>query len=622
MRIFISPVLLILQLTPFFLRAENDTTKTNPGNPPSITRLFNQNQFEYADSTFSINSSLYDFQKYVPKNTLGNSGLPVHDLQYRPYSSSLGFNYYKNNYAPYSFSPYNLNFFNTRTPYTDLFYVMGTKQEQFFKMTFSYNVKKNWNVTADFLRIHSNGNYIRQETSDNCLSLSTNYRSGNNRYWLLASVIYNRFKNEENGGIADDSTFRASGTADKQLMAVHLDSAKKNAGNANIFLKQILNFGRHSEDTLKKEAIIPESRLILTSSIDGNYFKYDDAIPTSGFYSNIYNDSLTTADSTFYYKIENELSWKRLDNLRHRGIIDQAGFGISLKHQFGSIWQQRSDTVFNNVMAGAEVYNTYSLHSFWWRVSAHYVLDGYNRKDYNAEAVVKKQSRDSLNSLIFRLESVLKSPDFIYDFYRSNHFAWENNFEKTQKNAAEISFTMKKFGLAVSAAYSAYTNILYFDNYAIPRMYKGTVPVLSAALKKDFVFYNWHLNNTIVYQQTPDSSVIRLPQLILEHSLYYEHDLLKKALRLQIGAAVHYTSSYYADAYMPATGQFYLQDEKKYGNYPLVDFFVNAQIKTVRVFLKVDHLNSGWSGNNYILTPDYPYADRTFKFGVSWKFFD
>ncbi|MCW3104406.1 MAG: hypothetical protein JWO09_2846 [Bacteroidetes bacterium] len=622
MRSIISPVLLILLLTPFFLRAENDTTKTTPGNPPSITRLFNQNQFEYADSTFSINSSLYDFQKYVPKNTLGNTGLPIHDLQYTSFSSSLGFNYYKNHYDYYSFSPYNLNFFNTRTPYTDLFYVMGTKEEQFFKFTFSYNVKKNWNITADFLRIRSGGNYLRQGTNDNCAALSTNYRSGNNRYWLLSAVVYNSFKNTENGGIADDSMFQDFGNNDKKLLDINLNSAKKSVANGTIFLKQILNFGRHSEDTAQKEVIIPGSRLILSSSVDGNYFKYEDENPSAGYYSHIFIDSLKTTDSVFHYKIENELSWKRVDNLRHRGIIDQAGFGLSLRHQYGYVWQQKSDTVFNNLIAGAEVYNTYSRNSFWWRVSGHYVIDGYNRKDYNAEAVIKKQSKDSLNSITLKLESVVKTPDFIYDFYRSNHFVWENNFGKMQKNAAGLSFIMKKIKLAASVTYSVYTDIAYFDNYAMARMYTGTVAVLSAAVKKDFTFYNWHLNNAVIYQQTPDSSVIRLPQFILEHSLYYEHDLLKKALRLQVGASVYYTSAYYANAYMPATGQFYLQDEKKYGNYPFIDFFVNAEIKSVRVFIKVDHLNSGLSGNTYVLTPGYPYAGRTFKFGVSWKFFD
>ena len=53
-----------------------------------------------------------------------------------------------------------------------------------------------------------------------------------------------------------------------------------------------------------------------------------------------------------------------------------------------------------------------------------------------------------------------------------------------------------------------------------------------------------------------------------------------------------------------------------------VDFFLNVKIKTVRVFIKADHLNSSMSGNNYMITPHYPANDRTFKLGISWRFWD
>lgn len=622
MRIFISPVLLIFQLIPFLLQAQNDSTKII--SPPSITKYFDQHQFEYADSAFSIDNSLYNFHKYIPKNTLGNTGLPIHDLEYNPFSSSPGFNFYKNNFSDYFFSPRKLKFFNTRTPYTDLFYVAGTKKEQLFRMTFSYNLRKNWNITADLFRTRSVGTYLRQNTNDNSLALSTNYRSNNNRYWLLAAITYNSYKNAENGGITNDSIFQGHGTIDTRLLTVNLASAKRNTGDGAIFLKQILNFGRRSEsaDTALNNRIIPSYRLILNSSIDGNYMKYEDDNPQSGFYSNIYNDSTKTADSTFYYKVENELSWKRIDNLKHRGVLDLLGFGLSVKHQFVDFWEKGIDTVFNNLGGGAELYNTYSKNSFWWHLSGNYIIDGYNKNDYNGSLIITKQSKDSMNKLSLHLESLLRRPDFIYNFYSSNHFAWINNFEKTQKNTAEIFFLMKRYKLQAKASYSVYTNVLYFDNYAIPRIYKGIIPVFSASVKKDFTLLNWHLDNRIVYQYVPDSTVVHVPELILEHSLYYEHDMFKKALHLQIGAGVYYTSAYYADAYMPATGQFYIQDQKKYGNYPFIDFFINGQIKTVRVFFKIDHLNKGWNGNNYLLTPGYPYAGRTFKFGVSWKFFD
>jgi hypothetical protein len=619
MRIFIKIIFPLYFFIPSILSADNDTTK-NRDVPNPFTKDFDQHQFEYIDSAISIESSLNNFQNYLDKNILGNNGLPFFPLDYKLFSPSTGFNYYQNHYSNYFYIPQKLRFYNTRTPYTDLLYVAGTKREQMFKMTFSYNVKKNWNVTANFMRIRSEGVYLRQNTNDNSLALSTNYKSDNNRYWLIASLIYNDYRNAENGGISSDSVFRDGGAVDEKLLDINLIAAKKTVANANIFLKQILNFGKQQPDTSRR--IIPHSRIILTSLLDANYIKYEDNNPASGYYSSIYFDSIKTVDSTFHFLIDNEFAWKRLDNLKHSGLGDMLGVGVSLKHQYIEVNQRNTDTSFNNIIIGSEFYNTYSRNLFWWNVSGKYAISGYNKENYNVSASFRKNFKDSLNALGLKIESRLQSPDLIYNFYRSNHFLWMNNFSQTQVNSAELFYEMKKHKLFVFAGHSVYSNILYFDNYAIAREFKGNVSVFKASIKKDFSLLNWHLNNKITYQKVTDSSVIRLPELVLEHSLYYENDLLKKALVLQIGASVFYTSAYYANAYMPATGQFYLQNEKKYGAYPFIDFFVNAQVKTVRVFFKIDHLNAGWNGNTYMLTPGYPYPDRTFKFGVSWKFYD
>ena len=138
------------------------------------TQYFYENQFENSDSINYIDNSLTNFQNYLPRNHLGNSGLPYNSLFPPSVSGNAGFNYSKNNYSNYFFSPQKIKFYNTRTPYTDLFYIIGSKKEQIFKMTFSYNVKKNWNVTADFNRIRSDGFYPRQNTNDNFIAVSSN----------------------------------------------------------------------------------------------------------------------------------------------------------------------------------------------------------------------------------------------------------------------------------------------------------------------------------------------------------------------------------------------------------------------------------------------------------------
>jgi hypothetical protein len=482
-------------------------------------------------------------------------------------------------------------------------------------MAFSFNVKKNWNITANFSRIKSLGFYQRQKTDDTFFALSSNYKTSDNRYMLLISGIVNVIKNEENGGMLNDSAFFAG----RSTYNAMLGDAINFRLNKNIFLKQYLNLGHKINDTAP---VITSSRFILTSTFDDFAQKYTDGNPSAGYYKNIYYDSIKTHDSTYVLKFENELAWKRVDNKKHRHIGDMIGLGAGLKHQYISVEQRNMDTIFNNVLSWAELSNLYTKNKFWWSLRGSYGVKGYNKNDYEISGLITKFFKDSLSSISLHVKSKMVEPDFIYNEYLSNHFMWMNEFDKRMEQSIAASLFLNRYDFGLDIDFTNYFNVLYFDTIAVPRQYKGRIPVFSASLNKNIEFHNWHLDNKINYQNVPDSSVIRVPQFILKHALYYENDLFKNAMRLQIGFQVFFNTSFYANAYMPATGQFYLQTEKKYGNYPVLDFFLNAKIKVVNIFFKIDHLNAGFSGNNYMLTPLYILNQRSFKVGVSWKFWD
>lgn len=633
-------VLLLLMIHQYGVIAQNKDSKDSVLNSIQIktVKYFTQSQFENADSVGLYDFSLTNFQNYIPRNNLGNNGLAFTNwgLYSGINSSELGFRYAKNNYQPYFFSPQNLRFYNTRTPFTDLFYVIGSKREQQFRLAFSYNVKKNWNFTAYFNRARSEGFYTRQNTNDNHLAISTNYKSLNNRYYFLGSVIYNSAKNAENGGLSEDSVFFNDKTnADKKLFAINLSGAKRETKNRSIYLKHYLNLGHTSDDSLNYYAVLPTSRLMFTTLIEDNSLKYEDDGITGTYYSNTYYDTVKTLDTAHNYKIENELAWKRLDNGLHRGVRDMIGVGFNIKHQFVKINQQElvdispqaglhgvMNASYNNVFAGAEFFNTYSNNRLWWTLAGNYGLSGYNKNNYLGSATLKKQLADSASCVYLLAETKSQSPDFIYNKYISNHLRWSNNFNNSIESRLMLSYYGAKYKWAITAGYNMYSNVLYFNDSAKAAQYKGTVGVLMASVKKDFTFRNLHLNNKITYQHVPDSSVIRLPELLLEHSLYFESIVFKGAMRLEIGVAAFYSSAYYANAYMPVSAQFYLQNNKKYGDYVALDFFINARIKSARIFFKIDHINNGLMSNNYMFIPGYPINGRAFKLGVSWRFFD
>lgn len=618
-RDFTVKKLLILSVffTSFLSAVAGDSVRIT--NKPLPLKYYTINQFEYSDSIRYLYNTLQSIQNYLPRNTFGNTGLAFNDFIYSHYSP-FGFNYARNYYEGYFYTPQSIQFYNTRIPYTDLFYVFGTLREQFFKMTFSYNIKKNWNVSANFSRIRAIGSYQRQKTEHTFFSLSSNYKSLDNRYMLLVSAAVNSVKSEENGGMAQDTTFFNG----RLIYEPTLAQAQTFRLNKNALVKNYFNLGHQLNDTMPVQV---NSRFILTTVYDDNSPKFTDANPKAKYFDHIYYDSTRTHDSTYVLKLENELAWKRVDNLKHRGIQDMIGVGLSMKHQYVHIEQRelkerQMDTTFNNLLAGAELNNLYSKNNLFWKLNASYGISGYNEKDMEWGGIITKVFRDSLSRISLRAMSKEYAAPFMYQSYLSNNFKWNRNFEKSQEQTIEASLFLQKQDLSFKVALTNYVNVLYFDTLALPQQYQGTVQMLSAYLMKDFKFHNWHLDNTVRYQQLPDSSVIRVPQFILQHVLYYENDLFKKALRLRVGIQVMYNTAYYANAYMPATGQFYLQNERTYGNYPIFDAFLILKIKAVNAFFKVDHLNSGFSGNTYMLTPHYILNQRAFRLGVSWKFWD
>ena len=90
---------------------------------------------------------------------------------------------------------------------------------------------------------------------------------------------------------------------------------------------------------------------------------------------------------------------------------------------------------------------------------------------------------------------------------------------------------------------------------------------------------------------------------------------------LQTGVTFKYFSSYYADRYNPLLADFEVQSQEKIGNYPVLDFFMNAKVRTMRIYFNVEHFNYWFTKYNYYSAPAQPYRDWKIRLGISWYFF-
>jgi hypothetical protein len=162
---------------------------------------------------------------------------------------------------------------------------------------------------------------------------------------------------------------------------------------------------------------------------------------------------------------------------------------------------------------------------------------------------------------------------------------------------------------------------VFWNNEALPEQTSAFLTLIELKLFKHFTLANLHSKNTILYQISSHQTIVPLPEWSIYSSNYFENKLFK-VLFFQLGFDLRYNSSWYAPAYMPATGQFYVQNQRKVGDYPFVDVFLNMQLKRARIFIKYDHVNMGTPSNQYFHTVSYPASPRALRFGVSWNFYD
>ena len=76
------------------------------------------------------------------------------------------------------------------------------------------------------------------------------------------------------------------------------------------------------------------------------------------------------------------------------------------------------------------------------------------------------------------------------------------------------------------------------------------------------------------------------------------------------------------NSYNPLISEFNIQNDREYGAFPMLNLFVNFRVKTLRVFLRFEHFNSGFaSKNEFYSAPLNPYRDWKIRFGLVWNFF-
>lgn len=583
-----------------------------------------------------IDTSLENFHRYnptahwhTPHIALSNLAQAPRPLQFDP-DRYIGFRHGFRAYDRYFYTPDSVRYYNTKTPYTHAYYMNGAKEERAIHVIHSQNVTPNLNIGFDYRRLVSESFFNRNKAGIHNFNVFNWFRSNNNKYNLMAAFVLNQVKAMENGGVTVDDVFtNAAYQRDFKTVPIALQQADNRLDERHLNIRQSLFFGptftREINDTTSIETVSPRYGLTHQLRYSGTKVRYTDNNPGSGFYDQIFLDSLNTNDSTRIRTLSNEILFQNFvsrpgdSTYKASEPAWRGGLRYQLHH-----WNQMGYRTFRHGLQlfGGVQTNPYSEAK--WRYQAEGSLELAPR--YAGDFILDAKALRPLNKKIAiepYLKANLQSPGFRWERTIGNHFQWENDFPKTLFLELGARTLLPELKAQTGIAWHLTDNYLYLETDGQPTQRSTPLQVLRFFGSKNFEWKNFFLGNEVSVQWVSADDIIRMPNVFLRHQFYYKGTYIKKKpIHAHFGFDLTYFNNHFADAWNPALMSFAVQRTEKLQYYPVVDVFFELQIKRARLFFLMQHINQGLIWDGYYASPAYPMPPRALKLGVSWQFYD
>jgi len=552
-----------------------------------------------------------------------NTGHTYNNLSYNSTNSQL-FPSFGSRAKHYSYMEIeDVNYYDMPTPFTELMYRSVFEQGQLLDALYSVNTNRQFNFTISRKGLRSLGNYQHFLTSTSNFKFSTNYNSKNKRYKLRTHYVSQKLFAEQNGGIRDEDILDFENGTDQFLDRSVFDPYFENADNElsgrRYYIDNSYNLSNQNDSIRTNSLVIGN-----TISYEKRYYKFNQS-SANEYFGDSYNLSLIDDKSrlrSFLFKIGADYKTKKIGD-----------FGVSLeynnhKYNFGNLDSLNISGFSNSIKYDGMIFSgSYLKSSDKFKINANFsssIADNVSGNslggslDYNLNEDINIKGNISLSS---------HQPNYNFSLFKSNYISynWENNFENIENREFNVEFKSNKY-FNLRLDYLDIKNYAYFTknnlNVVKPFQHLDNINIIKFRVSREFSINKFFFDNQIQYQKVSNGrGIINLPELIARNSIYFSSHLLDKALFLQTGFSFSYFSKYYMNSYDPLLSEFYVQNSKKIGGFPLMDFFVNAKIQQTRLYFKLEHFNSSFTGYNFYSAPNYPYRDFSFRFGLVWNFF-
>ncbi|MEK6482236.1 putative porin [Catalinimonas sp. 4WD22] len=569
---------------------------------------------QYLGTLGTANKSIFP---QIPKVSGATSGLYAYDI-------------YVNN-------PEDVRYYNTRSPYSQLYLTFGGNNRSIVDVDFARNITPNWSVGAAVRTITADKQSARSSRGDRrsesyFIEFFTFFRSKNERYHLMAH--YGRLNHQvnETGGIVGDAF-------DDDLFEEFF-----RYNNSEIYLTSFVNREFRLNYHIYHEYKLND-RLQLYHEFDrrhqNTFFFYEPGaggIDTTGYFTRTYLNDERTADRVYYDELDTEVGLK--------GDLGPLFYSVHYR-----LRRPQIDYVFAADTSNLELYGGFDLRlELGEKTFLRGGADYQSTQNYRVEA---EFNNPILKGSYTRSRNL---PSYLALRYLGNHNAWENDFEPVGMDQITgsieyqfpyiylrpfVSLTNVNRPIYYRRATPVRNDTLFVSRQAVPTQADGAAQILSPGLEFSFDFLKkMHFQGEVIYTLTTGraTEAFAIPSLYTNGSLYYQNKFIDDKITLQVGIDFQALPSYLSYDYDVATQQFFIQqqlygtDEQLLDNfdtplpseigYVVFDAFLNLKVRTAIVYVKMPYLNQGMIENGYFTTPFYVGQPRVLDLGIKWQFFD
>lgn len=619
MRKFLLP-LLILGSFQSVAQLLDDTTELVYG--PKTTRFLYEhqilnNQLDYATVDTSLH--LFERQSMVDQSArryqnLGNFGTALFPVFFST-QESIGRTSGFNAFAPYSRGGNRkIKFYDTKSPFIDLFTYLGAENKNLVRIDFSRNVREGWNVGFDLHKITTdkivaNDGEGDRQTESTSFDFYTHFKNQKKTYQAVFYLNQLSHKVVELGGVrfGSDSILSEFFQLDNALL--RLEDAQNIRKETQWHLYHDFRIAEqfqvyHSIDIYNEE----NSYQDFTDGSSSDYDSYADA------YNGVFQ---IDGDSTY-------------ERSTFSSTTNEAGIKGDLSSVFYRAYVKLRTVDFN-----------YFLLDPFEKVTETYI-GGYARFNWREKFTVIGEAEvlqggeykflGSLKSDLINIDYQSKryNVPFIYGAYFGNHYEWGNNFTPVFANqlSGSLKLGYKSFTFIPKASFTALTDHVFFNEEQLPTQASAGIAIASIGGEVNAAFIGGKgeglfLENELVATNVSGGSAdaIRIPDLFYNGRYYWRGLLFGDNIPVEIGVDAHARSSYFANAYLPVTQQFYVQNEFENFGYFKTDFFINMRLDKFYIALKWAHFDQP-ADSGYFTTPYYPGQPKGIDLIIRWTFFD